>query len=429
MSDVFISYAREDRDAAFKLAQALRSHGVNVWWDFDLVGGEDFRSRIREVIDSAPKVLVLWSKVSVKSAFVIDEAAEAKRQGKLVPISLDRTSPPFGFGDLHTIALERDFSNLSQVLGSVSGAAAAPSVARRTRRTIFPWLAGAGLTAVAATSGWIYSARPSLVFGPSDGGTPDVSPNSPGGDAEAVEPGRASVPRLAFVIGNANYETLGQLGNPARDVDLISKALAERGFNVVTKLDLRREELAAVIRDFEKSLSFYGGVGLFYYAGRAAYVDGKDIMMPVDMKIDIESGQASGGVILNELQAEVKAETTTAFEDDGTAVIYSASEGQRASDGPPGDNSPFAKAFVQALASPGAGKLVDVFTSVRSTMKSKCANKDQSYCSSQTPYMESSASIDFYFNDASRDKHIGAFKILIFDSCRDNPYEGKIAFR
>ena len=30
---VFLSYAREDADAARRIAEALRSHGVEVWFD------------------------------------------------------------------------------------------------------------------------------------------------------------------------------------------------------------------------------------------------------------------------------------------------------------------------------------------------------------------------------------------------------------
>ena len=39
VTDVFISYAREDRAQAGELAQLLEQHGYTVWWDFDLVGG------------------------------------------------------------------------------------------------------------------------------------------------------------------------------------------------------------------------------------------------------------------------------------------------------------------------------------------------------------------------------------------------------
>jgi hypothetical protein len=40
--DVFISYAREDRSTAQALAGALSAAGLNVWWDRQIIGGQDF---------------------------------------------------------------------------------------------------------------------------------------------------------------------------------------------------------------------------------------------------------------------------------------------------------------------------------------------------------------------------------------------------
>ncbi len=48
MADVFISYSKKDRDVARGLADFLESCGYNVWWDYELVGGEKFRSRIKD---------------------------------------------------------------------------------------------------------------------------------------------------------------------------------------------------------------------------------------------------------------------------------------------------------------------------------------------------------------------------------------------
>src|SRR5262249_54906853 len=42
----------------------------------------------------------------------------------------------------------------------------------------------------------------------------------------------ASAPRLALVIGNANYARLGTLGNPGRDAHLMAEKLAQLGFDV-----------------------------------------------------------------------------------------------------------------------------------------------------------------------------------------------------
>jgi tetratricopeptide (TPR) repeat protein len=50
---VFLSYAREDTAAAKRIAEALRSHGIEVWFDqSELRGGDAWDAKIRKQIDS-----------------------------------------------------------------------------------------------------------------------------------------------------------------------------------------------------------------------------------------------------------------------------------------------------------------------------------------------------------------------------------------
>jgi hypothetical protein len=42
MRDVFISYAKPDRDRAAELATALEAHGWSVWWDRKIPPGRTF---------------------------------------------------------------------------------------------------------------------------------------------------------------------------------------------------------------------------------------------------------------------------------------------------------------------------------------------------------------------------------------------------
>ena len=102
MADVFISYKREDRELAERLAHALEQLGFDVWWDFDLLAGDKYRRVIREVIDKCSAAIVLWSGKSVESDFVMDEASHAKNRGKLCPARIDEVDLPFGFGQTHT---------------------------------------------------------------------------------------------------------------------------------------------------------------------------------------------------------------------------------------------------------------------------------------------------------------------------------------
>ena len=105
MSRVFLSYTREDADAADQLAEAISTAGHDVWWDRQLSGGSRFATEIARALKEAQAVVVLWSDASIESAWVQDEAAEARDSGRLVPASLGSAKPPLGFRQFHTICL------------------------------------------------------------------------------------------------------------------------------------------------------------------------------------------------------------------------------------------------------------------------------------------------------------------------------------
>ena len=97
-SDVFISYAHEDAGVAKRLANALVAlRGWSVWWDTSLRTGEQFPKRIQDAVAEARCVVVLWSRQSIDSNWVIAEASEGWNRGILVPVRLDDGEPPLPF--------------------------------------------------------------------------------------------------------------------------------------------------------------------------------------------------------------------------------------------------------------------------------------------------------------------------------------------
>ncbi len=52
MSDIFISYASEDRNRIEPLAKALAAQGWSVWWDREVPFGRDFDEIIEEGVVS-----------------------------------------------------------------------------------------------------------------------------------------------------------------------------------------------------------------------------------------------------------------------------------------------------------------------------------------------------------------------------------------
>src|SRR5690242_5171437 len=105
MGQIFLSYAREDREFAQRPARTLERAGHQVWWDRHLDSGEEFSAEIEAALARADVVLVAWSKVSVKSRWVRDEAAVGGDSERLVPVSIDGTLPPMGFRQFHTMDL------------------------------------------------------------------------------------------------------------------------------------------------------------------------------------------------------------------------------------------------------------------------------------------------------------------------------------
>lgn len=107
MASVFLSYSREDRAIAQRVVSALEADGCSVWWDGLLEGGERFSEATETALNGAEVVVVLWSKSSAKSHWVHDEATRGRDRGRLVPASIDGTSPPLGFGQFQALDLAK----------------------------------------------------------------------------------------------------------------------------------------------------------------------------------------------------------------------------------------------------------------------------------------------------------------------------------
>ena len=103
MRSVFISYSRNDRDDARVFAELLDDLGFDAWWDFEIIGGVEFREEIDSKLKSSDIVLVLWSPNSIESNWVIEEAQEGLSAGKLLPIIIRETEAPRGFREIQSL--------------------------------------------------------------------------------------------------------------------------------------------------------------------------------------------------------------------------------------------------------------------------------------------------------------------------------------
>src|SRR5438270_4786869 len=97
MSDIFLSYAREDREKARLLAEGLEEQGWSVWWDRRISAGKAFEQVIEQELSLAKCIIALWSKYSISPQWVRSEAEYGREREILIPVMIDDSSQPFLF--------------------------------------------------------------------------------------------------------------------------------------------------------------------------------------------------------------------------------------------------------------------------------------------------------------------------------------------
>lgn len=159
MTDVFISYKREDEARVAPIVEGLRGAGLSVWWDRDIPSGQPWRQSISEQLEAARCVIVVWSETSVgpRGEFVQDEAGRAKARGILIPVRIDHVTEPLGFGEIQSLDLvgwrgnPRDlrFRNLIDAARAVvaGGPRPRPMTPGRRARLLATWISGLGVAA------------------------------------------------------------------------------------------------------------------------------------------------------------------------------------------------------------------------------------------------------------------------------------------
>src|SRR6185369_4126774 len=113
MSEIFLSYAREDQDEAYRLWGELDAAGLDVWFDrVSLQPGQDWQHEIEQAIREAKIFLACLSSRSVsKRGFVQSELRRALEildqipEGDvyLIPIRLEPCKVPQRLTPLHYV--------------------------------------------------------------------------------------------------------------------------------------------------------------------------------------------------------------------------------------------------------------------------------------------------------------------------------------
>jgi hypothetical protein len=202
MADLFISYASADRERVAALVQRLEQFGFSVWWDRDIAAGQNFHRVIEKALDEAKCAVVVWSRLSVESEWVVNEASSARKRNALVPVLIDAVEAPLEFRHLQTADLREDNPNaareydklkrsLQQIMGAPPRALPAKEAdmsGKSLWQTPIGWAIGAGvlllgfaaLLAVLKQIGWLGSApEPSVSSVPATDAQSKAAPTEP----------------------------------------------------------------------------------------------------------------------------------------------------------------------------------------------------------------------------------------------------------
>jgi uncharacterized caspase-like protein len=215
--------------------------------------------------------------------------------------------------------------------------------------------------------------------------------------------------RVAFVVGNGAYKNVTPLPNPAIDARSMAALLRNVGFDVVEGSNLTRDKMTEKLLDFGKKAEG-ADVALFFYAGHGIAVNGTNYLLPVDADLKSEMDVKLGAAINVDLtleqtmgDAKVKLVFLDACRDnpfaakirsaratrsvsvesglaemksgEGTLIAFATGPGQTALDGETGTNSPFTRALMANIASPGV-EIQQAMTRVRAQVNEE-TNKNQ----------------------------------------------------
>ena len=193
--------------------------------------------------------------------------------------------------------------------------------------------------------------------------------------------------RVALVIGNGAYKSAPVLENPTVDAHAISAALKRLGFEVIEGYDLNGIDMRAKLDDFTEALGD-SKVALLYYAGHGVSIDEENYLLATDLVVRSAPQLKNNGMRLSQIMETMKRDQRAnviildACRDNpfskelagdvsrgvaggrglspidssmarGSLIAFATDPKKTAMDGLQGDNSPFTKALLKNIETPG----------------------------------------------------------------------------
>jgi peptidoglycan hydrolase-like protein with peptidoglycan-binding domain len=227
--------------------------------------------------------------------------------------------------------------------------------------------------------------------------------------ADAAQDSAKADKRVAFVVGNGAYKNVAQLPNPPIDAKAMAATLRNVGFEVVEGTNLTRDAMTERLLEFGKKAQG-ADVAVFFYAGHGIAISGTNYLLPIDADIKSEMDVKLGAAINidltldqtmsdakvklvfldacrdNPFAAKIKSNASTRSvsvgsglaemkSGEGTLIAFATGPGQTALDGQEGTNSPFTRALIAHITTPGV-EIQQAMTEVRAQVNEE-TNKGQ----------------------------------------------------
>ena len=234
--------------------------------------------------------------------------------------------------------------------------------------------------------------------------------------------------RVAFVVGNGAYKNVAPLPNPPIDAKSMASVLRNVGFEVVEGTNLTRDKMTERLLEFGKKAQG-ADVAVFFYAGHGIAISGTNYLLPIDADIKSEMDVKLGAAINidltldqtmsdakvklvfldacrdNPFAAKIKSNSATRSvsvqtglaemkSGEGTLIAFATGPGQTALDGQEGTNSPFTRALMANITTPGV-EIQQAMTKVRAQVNEE-TNKGQ------LPWGHTNLIGSVYLNPAAR---------------------------
>ncbi|WP_246811220.1 MULTISPECIES: caspase family protein [unclassified Mesorhizobium] len=114
--------------------------------------------------------------------------------------------------------------------------------------------------------------------------------------------------RVAFVIGNSDYQEISALKNPAKDVVDVSNTFRSAGFDVFVASNLTKLQFEGQFRNYLAAVDG-ADVAVVYYSGHGFQIGGENFLIPVDASLKDAADVEVQAIKLNDVLQQMRSKS------------------------------------------------------------------------------------------------------------------------